>query len=86
MTIQTSQRRFELDWLRVLAILSVFVYHTTRFFNRGEWHLKNPTTYLLVDAIELVMEVWLMPVIFVISGMSLFYAMGKGGFGRFFKR
>jgi peptidoglycan/LPS O-acetylase OafA/YrhL len=34
-----------LDWLRVLAILVVFVYHTFRFFNVEDWHVKNPTWY-----------------------------------------
>jgi peptidoglycan/LPS O-acetylase OafA/YrhL len=41
MTSTTSQRRYELDWLRVLAILIVFLYHSTRFFNLGDWHVKN---------------------------------------------
>jgi len=29
MESKTIERRFDLDWLRVLAILSVFVYHST---------------------------------------------------------
>jgi len=33
MNAKTIERRFDLDWLRVLAILAVFIYHTTRFFN-----------------------------------------------------
>ncbi len=36
MTSKTSRRRYELDWLRVLAILIVFVYHSSRFFNLGD--------------------------------------------------
>ena len=31
MTSNTSRRRYELDWLRVLAILIVFVYHSADF-------------------------------------------------------
>lgn len=38
-------RKYYLDWLRVLAILSVFIYHSTRFFNPGDWHVKNASTY-----------------------------------------
>ena len=37
MIIDHSGRRYELDWLRVFAILIVFVYHSSRFFNLGNW-------------------------------------------------
>jgi peptidoglycan/LPS O-acetylase OafA/YrhL len=37
-------RRYELDWLRVGAILMVFVFHSSRFFDTDNWHVKNPTT------------------------------------------
>lgn len=82
---KTIQRRFDLDWLRVLAILSVFIYHSTRFFNLEDWHVKNAVTYLWVEGIEGFMEIWMMPLIFLISGASISYAMNKGGAGKFFK-
>ena len=85
MNTKTVQRRYDLDWLRVLAILSVFVYHSTRFFNLGDWHIKNPITYAGVQAFESFMEIWMMPLIFLISGASIFYAMNKGGADTFFK-
>lgn len=43
--ISQPARRYELDWLRVLAILAVFVFHSSRFFDTDGWHVKNPTTY-----------------------------------------
>jgi glucan biosynthesis protein C len=87
MNIQPAiiQRRYDLDWLRVSAILMVLVYHSTRFFNNEDWHVKNPTTYLLVDIWNTFASSWLMPIIFVISGASLFYAIGKSGAGKFVK-
>jgi len=85
METKTVQRRFDLDWLRVLAILSVFLYHSTRFFNFGDWHVKNPVTYPFAQYLESFMEPWMMPLIFLISGASIFYAMEKGGAGKFFK-
>lgn len=83
--VSVSGRRYDLDWLRVLAILTVFVYHTTRFFNLGDWHVKNPVNYVGVDVLERFVEIWMMPLIFVISGASLFYALDKGGAGKFIK-
>jgi glucan biosynthesis protein C len=71
-------RRLDLDWMRVLAILSVFVYHSTRFFNISDWHVKNLTTYPFLENVTRFMDTWMMPFIFVISGASLFYALSKG--------
>ena len=28
-----NARKYYLDWLRVLAILSVYIYHSTKFFD-----------------------------------------------------
>jgi glucan biosynthesis protein C len=78
---RASTRVYYLDWLRVLAILAVFVYHSSRFFNMEGWHVKNPTWYPWVEVWNRFAVIWLMPLIFVISGASLFYAVGKGGGG-----
>ena len=85
MTLTTSQRRYELDWLRVLAILLVFLYHSTRFFNLGDWHVKNGDVYVWVEIWNVFVTRWMMPLFFMISGASLFYALGKsGGWKRFY--
>lgn len=85
MVTHTVQRRYDLDWLRVFAILSVFLYHSTRFFDRWFWHVKNPAGYQGVEIFQGFMTTWMMPFIFLISGASIFYAMNKGGVGTFFK-
>jgi len=87
---KASTRVYYLDWLRVLAILTVFVYHTTRLFNVEEWAVKNPTWYPSVEAWNRFATAWMLPLIFVVSGASLFYAVGKGegglkGAGKFIK-
>jgi glucans biosynthesis protein C len=71
-------RLYYLDWLRVLGILAVFVYHSTRFFNMEDWLVKNPTWYPWVEVWNRFATAWLMPLMFVVSGASLFYAVGKG--------
>ena len=79
MTSNTSRRRYELDWLRVLAILIVFVYHSSRFFNLGDWHVKNINTFVWVEIWNVFATRWMMPLFFIISGASLFYAIAKSG-------
>ncbi|ACL06099.1 hypothetical protein Dalk_4420 [Desulfatibacillum aliphaticivorans] len=78
-------RRHELDWIRVMAILAVFFFHSTRFFDLWDWHIKNVNNYLWVEIWNGFMTTWLMPLFFVISGASLFYALNKsGGFKKFY--
>ncbi len=72
-------RRVDLDWLRVYAIFAVFVFHSGRFFDMDGWHVKNPATYLGSQVWTTFLANWLMPLIFVISGASLFYAIGSRG-------
>ena len=85
MITDTSNRRYELDWLRILAILIVFLYHSSRFFNIEDWHVKNINTYLWVEIWNVFATRWMMPLFFIISGASLFYAIGKSsGWWRFY--
>ena len=85
MTSDTSSRRYELDWLRVLAILIVFLYHSSRFYNLGDWHVKNVNTFVWVEIWNVFATRWMMPLFFIISGASLFHAIAKsGGWSRFY--
>ena len=85
METKSVQRRYDLDWLRVLGILLVFIYHSTRFYNVEDWSVKNNIWYPSVEVWNGFATSFMMPLMFAISGASLFYAMGKGGFGKFVK-
>ncbi len=85
MASNIAHRRYELDWLRVFAILIVYLYHSSRFFNLGDWHVKNINTFVWVEIWNVFATRWMMPLFFIISGASLFYAVSKsGGWSRFF--
>lgn len=84
-TKAASNRKYEFDRLRVAATLAVFLYHSSRFFNQRDWHVKNVHTYAWVDFWCMFAMSWLMPLFFMISGVSLFYTVGKsGGFRKFY--
>ena len=85
METKLSARKNYLDWLRVLGILLVFAFHSSRIYNVEDWNVKNNIWYPSVEAWVLFASSFMMPLMFVISGASLFYAMGKGGFGKFIK-
>ncbi len=77
--ISVSKRLLYLDWLRVLAVLAVFIFHSGRFFDQYPWHVKNAVTYASVQFFSMFFSSWGMPLIFVISGASLYFAVDKMG-------
>jgi len=78
-------RRYELDWLRVLAILAVFTYHCALIFAPDAYLIKNAVTYEFIDGLGESVGLWGMPLIFLISGASAFLALGKVGPGKYVK-
>jgi len=84
-TTTKPTRRYDLDWLRVLSIATVFFFHSMRFFDQSGWHVKNGSTYSGVDLLVGFLVNWMMPLVFVISGASTFYALGSRGSGKFIK-
>lgn len=79
------ERRYDLDWLRVLAILGVFVYHGTLIFAPDPYSIKNATLYGFLDDWGAFGGTWGLSLIFLISGASVFFALGKVGPGRYVK-
>jgi peptidoglycan/LPS O-acetylase OafA/YrhL len=75
---KVSSRRYDLDWLRVLAVAGVFFYHCGRFFNADDWNIKNATTSPLVEGVLNLFELWGMPLLFLISGASIYLALRPG--------
>ncbi|MEH7180401.1 acyltransferase family protein [Neobacillus vireti] len=72
------KRRYDLDWIRVLATIAVFIYHCFMFFNPWAWHVKNnQTDPTIITGISLFMSVWLMPIFFALSGINSCYALQR---------
>lgn len=85
MNTKPTTRRYDLDWLRVLAILTVFFYHCGRFFNSEWWHVKNTETSVVADIFISNLNLWNMPLIFLISGASIVFALKPGKTARFLR-
>jgi len=75
MTISEPKRYYYIDWLRVLAILMVFLFHNARFFDAEDWHVKNAETSQGFTIFITFTAQWLMPLFFMLSGLSTYYAL-----------
>ncbi|NNE03817.1 MAG: acyltransferase family protein [Eudoraea sp.] len=70
-------RRHDLDWLRVLVFALLILYHVGMFFVPWGWHIKNNVIYTWLVYPMLFLNQWRLPILFVISGMGTYYALGK---------
>ncbi len=72
-----SVRLHYLDWLRVVAILMVFLFHSVHVFDFGDWSIKNAEQSELITIILTVLSMWGMPFFFLIAGTSVSFALQR---------
>ncbi len=77
------QRRHDLDWLRVLAILVLHAFHTGMAFNTWGWHIKNADLLPWLQYPMGFLHEWRMPLLFFISGVGTTFALGSRHLGGF---
>lgn len=70
-----KERRYNIDWLRVLVMLAVFFFHCARFFAGGTWHLNNAEQSIVAWVFIGWLDVWFMPLFYLLSGMGAWYAL-----------
>jgi peptidoglycan/LPS O-acetylase OafA/YrhL len=66
-----------IDWLRVAAIAGVFVYHSLRPFNAGDWHVKNAETSEAIEAGMIFFWSFGLAVLFLLSGAGARFALRR---------
>ena len=75
-SISTKPSRLHyIDWLRVLAMLAIFLFHNNRFFDTVGWHLKNAEQSMVSTMFTGLLDLWLMPLFFLLSGVGSWYAL-----------
>lgn len=76
----TTQRRHDIDWLRVIAIGLLLIYHIAIIFQPWAMFIGFIRSE---DALEglwkpmTMLNVWRIPLLFYVSGMGLYFAMKK---------
>lgn len=69
------ERRYDIDWLRVLAMATVFVFHNVRFFDSMDWHVKDTHRTFAADVIIYFVFLWIMPLFFLLAGAGSRFAL-----------
>ncbi len=63
------------DWLRALAVLGVFFYHSLQPFSTHDWHVKNDRLSEAIDGLVSFVDPWGIAFFFLIAGASAFLAL-----------
>jgi glucan biosynthesis protein C len=77
------QRYVDIDWLRILAMLWVFLFHVARLFDPIPWHVQNAETSNVVLMIVIFLGSWGLTVFFVISGVASWFSLSSKSVGHF---
>ncbi|MGE5122901.1 MAG: acyltransferase family protein [Acidobacteriaceae bacterium] len=76
-SIAEPSRLHYLDWLRVLAILIVFLFHAVHPFDFGDWQIKNVEQSEILTIILTILSIWGMPFFFLVAGAGSWFALQK---------
>lgn len=73
------QRRHDLDWLRVIAVLLLLAFHSARVFDPFEdfYVHSAATSEALFWSVIAFIAVWQMELLFVLAGAASWYAFGR---------
>lgn len=78
-------RRYDIDWIRIGLIASVFFFHLGMFFNGFGWHIKNNEEIAWLNPVMAYLHRWRMPLLFFVSGVGTYYALGKRNIGQYLR-
>jgi len=79
------ERRYDIDWLRLMAVFLLFFFHTARVFSPGEefYAHNDPTSDLLNNIFIRPLNPWHMPIFFLLAGASTWYALRRRSGGQY---
>ena len=78
-----QERRYDIDWLRVLVMLAVFFFHCALFFRDAPWLLYNAERSPVALVFSSWLDMWFMPLFFLLSGVGSWYALRSRSNGQY---
>jgi peptidoglycan/LPS O-acetylase OafA/YrhL len=84
MTLDPTARRYDLDWLRIIAFGLLIFYHVGMFYVTWGWHVKSDFASPSAEPLMRLVSPWRLTLLFFISGVAIRFATDKAeSLGRF---
>ena len=72
-----TDRRYDLDWLRIAAFGSLILYHVGMFYVSWDWHVKSSRASEAIEPLMLLVNPWRLTLLFLISGAATRFIADK---------
>ena len=80
----SSDRRIDLDWVRILAFGVLIFFHVGMYYVTWGWHVKSPFASHTIEPLMMLSSPWRLSLLFFVSGCAtaFLYAKSATGFVR----
>jgi glucans biosynthesis protein C len=78
-----TQRRYDLDWLRITAFGLLILYHCGMFYVTWDWHVKSSRASETIEPLMMLTSPWRLSLLFLISGAATRFMADKMKMGAF---
>jgi len=72
-----QDRQYYIDWLRAGAMFLLVFFHSGRLFDYEPWHIKNATENFGIEVFLRILDVWQMPLFFLVAGAAAWFSLGR---------
>jgi glucans biosynthesis protein C len=72
-----ASRRFDLDWIRILAFGLLILYHLGMYYVTWDWHIKSPRASTLIEPLMRLSNPWRLCLLFFVSGVATRFMLDK---------
>jgi glucan biosynthesis protein C len=77
----TSTRRYDLDWVRILAFALLILYHTGMYYVSWDWHVKSPFASTTIEPLMMLSSPWRLSLLFLVSGAATAFLFARSSDG-----
>ena len=78
-----TDRRYDLDWLRIIAFGLLILYHCGMFYVTWDWHVKSSRASEAIEPLMLLTNPWRLTLLFLVSGAATRFMADKMSAWRF---
>jgi len=76
--MQDTARRYDLDWVRIIAFGLLIAYHTGMYYVTWDWHVKSPFASSTLEPLMLLSSPWRLSLLFLVSGTATAFMLRRG--------
>jgi surface polysaccharide O-acyltransferase-like enzyme len=80
---ELGARRYDLDWVRIVAFMLLILYHVGMYYVTWDFHVKSPHASHAIEPLMMLTSPWRLSLLFVVSGVATAYLLDRQGLRAF---